>query len=249
MYFVSLSTLLPVPGLYAIKVFSVGADYLAGWFVLRLMARQYSAGVRPWAALSAFLFLPTVVINGALWGQCDIMYVCGFLASLFYLYGKATHCGSLIAFGLFPLLSQAPGKSSSGVPLLAGLASIITRRLPWRMIWVPLAVYLVCSIPAILAGRPILEAIGHWAMVDNLPGLTLGAANWYQWVFEREPDVFWWPGIVLTLVGTAFLLLWALEPRHPGLTEAQWLISLALLSVLYPPFFLPGMHERYFFCG
>ncbi len=63
----SLSTMLPLPKLYAVKLLSIGCDYLAGWYVWRL-ARKIRPN-RPrmaWAALAAFLFLPTVVLNSAL---------------------------------------------------------------------------------------------------------------------------------------------------------------------------------------
>ena len=52
---------------------------------------------------------------------------------------------------------------------------------------------------------------------------------------------------MLALIATAFLVLWMREGPPCGLDESRWLVSLALLSVLFPPFFFPGMHERYFF--
>jgi Gpi18-like mannosyltransferase len=243
MYLVSLSTLMPIPKLYAIKMLSLIGDYLAAWFVWRLVDMEFPLTRRPWGALTTFLFVPTVVMNGSLWGQCDVMYVCGFLASLFYLLEKRS-VAALVAFGFSCSLKP---QAIFWCPLLAAL--FINRQLAWKWVWIPGAVYLGCGIPAMLAGRPILDTIGHWAKVDNVPGLTLGAPNWYQWVFEQAPAVFWGAGITLTLVATAFFVLWTLEGPRPGLNESQWIVSLALLSVLFPPFFLPGMHDRYFFAA
>ncbi|MBI3416364.1 MAG: DUF2029 domain-containing protein [Verrucomicrobia bacterium] len=243
MYFVSLSTLLPLPKLYAIKLFSVAADYLAAWYVWWLVRREFPAGRRAWATVTAFLFLPTVVMNSALWGQCDMMYTGGLLASLFYLMEKRP-VAALVAFGFSCSLKP---QAIFWCPLLAGL--LVAGRLPWKKIWIPATVYAAWGIPEILAGRPVLHVLGHWGRVKNLSGLTLGATNWYQWVFEQQPEIFWLAGIVLTVTATAFFVLWVCEGPAAGLGEAQWLVSLAMLSLLFPPFLLPGMHERYFFAA
>jgi Gpi18-like mannosyltransferase len=189
------------------------------------------------------LFLPTVVMNSALWGQCDILYATCLLASLFHLL-QGRPVAMLVAFGLSASLKP---QAIFWCPLLAGL--LLSGRLPWRWLWVPPAVYVMCGIPAMLAGEPVANVLLHWGRVENSPGLTLGATNWYQWLFEHHPDIFWWPGVVLTLVATMWFALWMLEGPGPGQREREWLVSLALLSVLFPPFLLPGMHERYFFAA
>ena len=75
LYLLSLSTLLPLPKLYAIKLLSIATDYLAAWYVWRLVRRELPFGRHAWAAVTLFVFLPTVVMNGALWGQRDVIYV------------------------------------------------------------------------------------------------------------------------------------------------------------------------------
>ena len=82
LYLISLSTLLPLPKLYAIKLISVAADYLGAWYVWRLAKLASASNSRAWAAMMAFLLLPTVVMNSALWGQCDMLYSTGLVASL-----------------------------------------------------------------------------------------------------------------------------------------------------------------------
>lgn len=242
-YFISLSTLLPLPQLYAIKTISVAADYVGAWYAWRLVRKGFPEGRFSWAATTVLLFLPTVVMNSALWGQCDMMFTAGFLASLYYLLEKRP-VAAWIAFGLSCSLKP---QAVFWCPLLAGL--LVNGRLSWKQIWIPVGVYLGCGLPAVLAGLPIMTMIMHWAHAQSIPGLTLGATNWYQWIFEQNPEVFWMPGLVLTLVATAFLALWMREKRPSHLSDSQWLVSLATLSVLFPPFFLPGMHERYFFAA
>lgn len=241
LYLISLSTLLPLPKLYAIKLISVLGDYVAALYVWRLAKRKSPAGWSAWLGVTAFLFLPTVVMNGALWGQCDVLYTTGFLASLYYLIERRPQA-ALVAFGFSSALKP---QAIFWCPLLAGL--FVARRLSWKCIWVSPAVYVACGMPAILAGKPALDALWYGGSLNLTPGLTLGAPNWYQWVFEQHPEIFWLPGVVLTLVATAFFILWIEQNTCEYSSRDRWLVSLALLSVLFPPFLLPGMHERYFF--
>jgi len=184
----------------------------------------------------------------------------------------------------------------------------VSGRLPWRQLWIPPAVYVACAVPAMLAGQPVLYALGCWGRFAVKPtALVLGAPNWYLFL---SPDVTAGPyavGVLLTLLATAALVWWmwrtgrahpvttttapltpalspsagerenskdcersplapaegeragvrgelvvpsrwtGSEPATPDL--ARWLVSAALLSALFPPFLLPGVHERYFFAA
>jgi Gpi18-like mannosyltransferase len=55
--------------------------------------------------------------------------------------------------------------------------------------------------------------------------------------------------IVVTLLATVLFIATMNSGPRPHMSESQWLLSLALLGVLFPPFLLPGMHERYFFAA
>jgi Gpi18-like mannosyltransferase len=261
MYLVSLSTLLPLPKIYAIKLISILADYAGAWFVFNIvrgaltptLSHRMGEGARmggrgsPWLPVSAalaFLFFPTVVMNGALWGQCDILYATGLLASLFcVLEGRAV--ASLVAFGV--ALSLKP-QAIFWCPFVALL--FVSGRFAWKHVWITPAVYVGCAVPAVFAGQPVWDALTHWTSAAINPmALTLGAPNWYQWVSGVDSEIFFWSGLALTSVATAMFVL--LMRKHPpdGLSERQWIVSLALLSVLFPPFLLPGVHERYFFAA
>ncbi len=242
-YLLSLSTLLPLPKLYAIKLLSVAVDYLACWYVYRLVGMGNRPRYRPIAAVAILLLLPTVVMNSSLWGQCDIMYTCGFLASLYYLL-VGRPLAALVAFGFSCALKP---QAIFWCPLVAGM--LVARRLPWKCAWVPLAVDIACGIPQMLAGRPMLHVLGHWGRAQSFPALTLGATNWYQWIGATHGGLWWGAGVALTLVATALFVWLAANQLRAGVNQERCLISLALLSVLFPPFLLPGMHERYFFAA
>jgi Gpi18-like mannosyltransferase len=244
LYLISLSTLLPVPKLYAIKLVSVAADYVAASYAWQLARRAGFSPARSLGLLAGVLFLPTVVLNSALWGQCDMLYACALLASMYYLLESRT-AAALVAFGLS--ISVKP-QAIVWCPFLAGL--LVSGRLPWRQLLLAPATYVVCAAPAMLAGQPVFYALGCWGRFAVEPtALVLGAPNWYLFI---SPDVTAGPyaaGVVLTLLATAALVwwMWRRGPATPDL--ACWLVAAALLSALFPPFLLPGVHERYFFAA
>ncbi len=74
LYFLALFSYSAVRDLYLIKLLSICFDVLLAWGTLRLAGHfSKSAAVRL-AAFFITLLLPTVVLNGAYWGQCDSIY-------------------------------------------------------------------------------------------------------------------------------------------------------------------------------
>ena len=241
LYCLSLSTFLPLPKLYAIKLISILADYVAAWFVFRLVRCRRPEGYLPWAATIATLFLPTVWFNSAVWGQCDAMFTAALLATVYYLIAERPLAG-MLALGLACSLKP---QAIFLVPFLGGW--FLRQGMPWRWVAIPPLVYALCGLPSILAGKPILQVLFHWGRQENHPLLTLGATNWYQWISNGYYGVFFQAGIVLTIVGTAFLILAMQAPS--AMERPLWFVTTALISVMMVPYFLPGMHERYFFAA
>ena len=197
---------------------------------------------RGFAAALIFLCLPTVVMNSSLWGQCDVLYTSGFLASLLFLL-EGRPVAAMVAFGVSCSLKP---QAVFWCPLVLGL--LLSRRLPWKSLWVPVAVYALSGLPSLLAGRSVLDILTFYARVQNLPGLALNAPNWYQWISPGGSDHFLrWTGTGLALLATAAFAWWMKQGPGPARTESSWLVQAAFLSVLFPPFLLPGMHDRYFY--
>ncbi len=246
MYLVSLSTLLPLPQLYSIKLFSIAADYIAAWYfwrILRLYGRSAATAV---ISVAILLFLPTVIMNGAQWAQCDMMYTAALVAS-FYYFAANRPLAAMFAFGISCSLKP---QAIFWCPVLAAL--VVTGRLPWRYLWVPAAVYIGSCLPSIAAGRPATEVLLHWTRIRYKRGLSFHAPNWYQWVTwdnVKEYQTYFSAGIWLTGILTLGLILLAWKTSGVGEGLRKWAVMVAMASVLFPPFFLPKMHERYFFAA
>jgi Gpi18-like mannosyltransferase len=241
LYLLSLSTLLPLPKLHAIKLISISCDYLAAWIAFKIVRYRFQRGTLPWASALSVLFLPTVWFNSAVWGQCDVMFTATLLGTLHYLLIRRP-LAAMIAFGFACSLKP---QAIFFVPFLGGV--FFRERWPWKCLLIPTLIYTVCGLPAVLAGKPILELLFHWGRQRNYARLTLGATNWYQWISNEHYQVVCLCGIVLTILATAFLIL-AMQ-QQTSTEHGAWLVTTALLSVLVVPYFLPGMHERYFYAA
>ena len=171
------------------------------------------------------------------------MYTSCFLASLLYLIEHRPNA-ALLAFGIACSLKP---QAIFWCPLLGAL--LITGDVPWQKMWIPVTVYASCGVPQMIAGRPVTHTLEHWFRVSDYPGLVHGAPNWYQWIGTVDGNVFWWPGVLVTLCISAWFILWVKKGPKTGVARPRWLVSIAMASVTFPPSFLPGMHERVLFFG
>ena len=93
-----LLTFLPGPAIVKIKLLSVIFDILMGLFgyliVKELSNRKYS-----YLSWLVILFLPTVILNGSVWAQCDSIYTTFVLLSL-YLLLKEKYSLSFLSLGI-----------------------------------------------------------------------------------------------------------------------------------------------------
>ena len=243
LYLLTLATYLPLPQLYAIKAVYVIFDYVLAGYVGAL-ARECGGKRRFWPALLATLFLPTVLMNSALWGQCDAMYASGLAACVYYLLRNRS-LAAMVAYGLaFALKPQAV--------FLAPLILILVwqRRFSPFLLYVPAAVYGVLALPAWLAGRPLLNLLLLYAnqRIVPFPALTLGATNLYQWLPGAPFTPFFQLGLVLAGAAALALVIAGCR-RLPGGLTAPALLRTALVCLVLMPFVLPAMHERYFFAA
>ena len=223
-----------------IKVPSIAFDLLSAYIVLRIVRLKYTTGPAPMIAYFVVLFAPTIVLNSALWGQSDSIYTAFLLACVYFLLtGRGAAAG--ITFGAsFAFKIQAVFLA----PLLLALA--LRGRLAWKhLLWIPL-VYLALMIPAGIAGRPLAELLRIYLDQTQLyPALTLNAPTLYAWLPESLYAVLY-PAAVIWAASLVFLYLLLVLKSRAGLSQAL-ILNLGMLSLLLVPFFLPKMHERYFY--
>lgn len=241
-YLLVLATLLPswLEPVVAIKLVMLPFDIGLAWAAGALVRLRYPAGYRSMFAFLATLFWPTVFLNSGLWGQVDGVYTFFLLLSL-YLVLTDRHSWGFIVFGV-ALAFKLQALFFAPVLLLLVLRGRLSW---WHGFWVPAAIA-VSLVPAWLAGRPATELSRiYFDQAGYYRDLTKNAPNLYQWVPNDLYDLLYPAGMILT-VAVIFLLLVSVYKSNQPLTTER-LIHLSFLFVVVAPYFLPKMHDRYFF--
>ena len=228
--------------LFAIKSISIIFDFVLAFFVyrcVRLKYRQPNEGAIPILAALTVLLMPTVVSNSALWGQADAIYTAFLVACLYYLLA-GRQAAAFIAFGMaftFKLQSVFFG------PFLLWLS--VKKEVNWRCVWLSPAVYVVSILPAWFIGRPFADLLMiYFGQADEFRYLNMNAPNLYQWIPNAYYD-FYPVGMAFTAM-VALGIAYFVSKSRVKIT-ADHLVFLATFSVLIMPYFLPKMHDRYFF--
>lgn len=242
LYFLALFSYSGIKDLYLIKLLSVFFDVLLAWAVMRIV---YIFSKSRTAVLSAFLLtllLPTVVLNGAYWGQCDSIYASLALWSVYF------------ALRERPILSMAFIAASFAFKLQAVfimpvfLVFIFAGKIKWRhLLFFPLF-YVLYMLPALLAGRPFMDTI---LLYFNQAGTVGSALNYNSSsAFALLPsgaDAALWSKLGIAAAFVFLGLIYALMYFRRRWISDSSLLLCSLLICIGVPFFLPHMHDRYFF--
>jgi Gpi18-like mannosyltransferase len=230
-----------IPKLYLIKLVNVAFDVVAAIFMYRILAATTQA-VSPWVGFFTVLFAPTVLLNGSLWGQCDVIPHSLLLGCVYFTLvnrplpailciGAAVSVKATAVF-IFPYL----------------LLLVLCRRLRWEwLLGVPF-VYAVLMIPAALLGRPVVElATVYLTQGRYFDRLSMDAPNLYYFMSNDYYAPIVVAGILVTVA--ACIAYAVRSQRGADVLSPHFLLFAATLSVAAVPFLLPKMHDRYFFAA
>jgi len=237
-------------GKTVIKSVSILFDFATAIMLFALARLRWDDSRGAVAAYAALLFAPTVVLNGAYWGQSDIVYT-AFLLGCFYFLLRCASIPAIVCFGLgFAFKPQAAWLG----PFI--LMLVLRRYIRWWQLALVPGVYLVLALPAVYAGHSWWEVATIYVNSASTLGRTLNAhtANLYLFLDYLFGRLGLWPesipviaalGLALT-VAVTILFAWRLA--HSGVdVPSESMVLAALVSVLFVPQCLPHMHERYFF--
>ncbi len=228
--------------IFAIKLLAMGFDFVCAFFAYKLVKLKYSVGKIPLIAFLVVLFTPTVFLNSAYWGQCDSIYTAGIVACLFFLCVKQ----ELPAFICFGLAFSFKLQALFLVPFLFIL--LLKKIVSWKSFFLVPVIYLVTILPAWFAGRPFKELLLiYFNQANYYNELVQNAPTIYQLIPFQDGlyNILLPIGFVLTL--TVVFLLSRSVYKSKVKVSRELMIQLALISVLVMPYFLPKMHDRYFF--
>ena len=244
LYFLALFSYSGIRDLYLIKLLSIFFDVILAWACMLLLGRYTQNRAVRLSCFFAVLFWPTVVLNGALWGQCDGIYV------------------ALAVLGIYLALSDRPVLSMICAALSFGFKLQAVFILPvYAVLWLqgkfklrhflvfPLS-YVVLVLPAVLLGRPFMDTI---TLYLNQTGSVGDGLNY------NSPSVFAFFDNVRDPSGAAnfaiaaalFFMLAVLELCliYRRRLNDRAVLGAVVLFAIGIPFLLPHMHDRYFFAA
>lgn len=242
LYFLAIFSYSEVPDLWLIKLLSIFFDVILAWGVMRLVYIFSDDRGRIMAGFFITLLLPTVFLNGALWGQCDSIYAAFAVWSIYFALSEHPWL-SVISIALsFAFKLQAVFV----MPVF--LIFIFAKKLKWYHLAAFPLTYFIIVLPAVFEGRPFMDCI---TLYFNQAGSIGNGLNYNSSsLFAFAPsglDAEKWSTIGI-IAAFAFLgvLFFFCSLFRDKLSDWALLVC-ALLCAVAVPWILPHMHDRYFF--
>ncbi|MEI7502796.1 MAG: hypothetical protein WCJ61_05895 [Paludibacter sp.] len=228
--------------LYSIKIVSILFEYILAFYIGKIANLKYNNNIYIWISLAILPIVPTVLLNGAFWGQCDSIYSTFVIASIYYILRKKLFLSMLFLGIAFAFKIQ----SSFILPFYFVL--LLRGNIKWYVFLIIPIVYFISIIPAWFYGRTLIELFTiYLSQSDYFKMLTVYFPNIYVWINDDYYELVKALGTFLTVILTMSLGLYLSNKRF-HFTFDSW-IKLAFLSSIIVPFILPGMHERYLYLG
>ncbi len=244
MVLLALFSCFELPPVYPIKAASVLFDLLLAFCAGGLVRQSGGSRDRQGFCFLLTLVLPTVFINGAVWGQCDSIYVSLALLGLLLCLREKPVWG-MVAFGVsFAFKLQAIFL----LPVV--LLLLYVGKVRWYHLPVFPAAYVAAVSPAILAGRGFLDTLLIYVNTASTAGSSLNynSPSMYSLLYfyrVSDTDAAGKAGILAAFLFCAAVFAFFFV-RRKRITDRS-LVLAALLFTLALPLFLPHMHDRYFY--
>lgn len=228
--------------LLLMKLVSIFFDFVAAFAVMAIVydrTKNMTYGILSYGVL---LMVPTVLTNGAMWAQCDIIFTSFVLWSLYFML-KDKPAWSMAFYGIaFAFKLQTL--------FLAPLYVILWMKGKVKLkhfLFLPL-MYVIGMIPSLLAGKSFWELISVYFFQANgqmdIYALSHKFPNIYQ-LIGTDSFLFEYAdaGIWVTL-GALMILMYCFARKQYEM-NACLLLRMGMLLTMTVVFFLPHMHERY----
>jgi len=244
LYFLAWFSYSDIGSLYLIKLLSIFFDVILAWAAMLLAGLFVKKPGQKLGCFFAVLFLPTVFLNGAYWGQCDSIYAAFAVLSV-YLALSERPWGAVVCAALsFAFKLQAVFV----LPVFA--AFLFSGRVKLRHLLAFPAAYVAAVLPAVALGRPFMETLTLYLDQAGSVGgeLNYNSSSIFS-ILENADDAGWWSKLAILwafLFVLAVLLVLFLRRRR---ADDRALLVAAVLFAAAVPFLLPHMHDRYFFCA
>ncbi len=244
LYFLAAFSYIPVYDLYLIKILSVTFDVILAFAGMKIVSLFTESKTKKLLCFYLIMVLPSVILNGSCWAQCDSIYAAFALLSIYFVLSGHPALSMVMAAVSFGFKMQAV----FFLPVF--FIFLYTKKLKLRHLPIFPLTYVLLVLPAVLAGRPFMETITlYFNQVDTVgSGLNYNSSSIYAFFYNvtnlKQAAML---GIIAAFLFIAALYVAAFIKRRSLSDEA--LFTFAFIFSIGVPFFLPHMHDRYFFIG
>lgn len=233
--------------LVPIKILSIIFDFICAIYGAKIVNKLTN---NKWSTVITYLIiicLPTVLVNGAMWAQCDSIYTSFILMSLYYLIDKK-YTKSFLLLGV----SFAFKLQFIFILPLYVLLLFREKKVKFYHFLLILLVNIILCLPAIIAGRGFMDVISiYFSQVDYYLDLVLNFPNLYNLIqsngnfFLANYDIVAKVGVIVSL--SIFACIWLYTLFKKVKFNPEKILLIGIWSVVICTYFLPRMHDRYMF--
>lgn len=251
-YMYALCALFPTDPWVPLAIIPCICEFISAYFLGKIFLHLTENKKLSMFVGAASLFLPYVVMNGALWKQVDAIYSCTMLISFYYLLKQSYRPAviwyavtlsikfqAVIFLPLLVILYITGGyKGKDGK---ANSFSIL------EFLWIP-AVYFLLGLPEVFLKnglrRTYLVYFDQAKEMDTEGyGLTAFFPNLFTWGFDNFGEILTVP-IILTLFAVLVMMA-CLFYKYRDKIDTRMLCYMAIWTMWTCLMLMPGMHERY----
>jgi len=233
---------LDVPPYIAIGILPCIFDYFTSILIYKILSVNFRGQFSRKTILAvsvAYLYIPSVVLNGATWKQCDAIYSFFVILLLKCLLDNRPR----LAFLMFGVAFSFKLQAIFIAPLLI-ILYFLDKKIRISYIVYPIIAYILAGLPAVILGRPALDvyysiyfgqAAAHHKMTLNYPNIYMIAMTDYEKLH------------IYTKLFTMFVFamaFWYICSKLKNISGKTMLV-LAMWIVWTCCMFLPAMHQRY----
>lgn len=232
------------PPQYLVKAITMAFEVLLCTALMKLTSLRVKGEGAQLLTYHIASLLPTVVFNGAYWGQCDAIYAAFSLMAV-YMGLTRRSARSMIFFGV------ALSFKLQTVFFLPVLLPLWLRKdIKLRHLVLMPAAYMAMMIPALWGGKSLHHVLTVYTQqAGNYNLITMNAPNLYQFLPGLDKDMLYnmFSGMAMVLGFACVLAMCTLVSLHCDQLSVDATLLACLLMLGGVPFFLPKMHERYTF--
>lgn len=245
---IALMTYIPLSPVILYKSLSVVFDYVMAVAVARFVYEETGKNINKAVFSFAMVLLsPIVIMNSAMWGQCDSIFTSFLVLTVFY-FKKEKYPLAFLMYGLaFSFKLQA-------VFLLPFLLFAYLRKKNFSIInflITPLVMFVV-TIPAIVMGRSWKAAFAvYWYQTKSCNKLYFSYPSFWALLVEHQEGkiaAVEYMKLMFVLLTVFVLAMFMFYMIRKGVEmKGDNILFVAFLFVYTCVLFLPGMHDRYGF--